>query len=282
MKFVCTFVQFKVKLAIYQVTTCQLFRQLNCCSCCLWCEGIGKGFAFWIDDFCLQGISVTSNLNSHLFFRSIVSNSGIIPFDFFHSVSVFTFFCVRNRIKGYFARFVGDSLKFVSTFVQFKAKLTVYQVTTCQLFRQFNICSRRFWCEGIGKGFAFWIDNFCLQGTSNTSNFNSHLFFGSIVSNCSIVPFHFLHSVSVFTFFCVRNRIKGYFARFVGNSLKLVCTFVQFKAKLIIYQVTTCKNFIQLDSSLSFGWLLFLVYNRFANRFSWCRKFTSFNNCIFC
>ena len=195
---------------------------------------------------------------------------------------MFTFFCVRDSIKGYFARFVGNSLKFVCTFVQFKAKLTIYQVTTCQLFRHLNCCSRCLWCEGISKGFVFWIDNFCLQGISNTSNFNSHLFFGSIVSNCSIVPFHFLHSVSVFTFFCELNRFECNFPVLVSRCLKLVCTFVQFKAKLAIYQVTTCKNFIQLDSSLSFGWLLFLVYNRFANRFSWCRKFTSFNNCIFC
>ena len=205
LKFIRTFVQFKAKLTVYQVTTCQLFRQLNCCSRCVWCEGIGKCFVFWIDDFCLQGISITSNFNSHLFFSCVVSNSGIIAFDLFHSVSVFTFFCVRDSIKGYFARFVGNSLKFVCTFVQFKAKLTVYQVTTCQLFRQLNCCSCCVWCEGIGKCFAFWIDDFCLQGISVTSNLNSHLFFRSIVSNCSIIPFDLFHSVSVFTFFCVRD-----------------------------------------------------------------------------
>ena len=157
---------------------------------------------------------------------------------------MFTFCCVRNGFKGYFARFVGDSLKFVSTFVQFKAKLTVYQVTTCQLFCQLNCCCRCVWCEGIGKCFAFWIDDFCLQGISITSDFNSHLFFRSIVSNRSIVTFYFLHSISVFTFCCVRNRFKGYFARFVGDSLKFVCTFIQFKAKLTVYQVTTCKGLI--------------------------------------
>ena len=195
---------------------------------------------------------------------------------------MFTFCCVRNRFKGYFARFVGNSLKLVRTFVQFKAKLTVYQVTTCQLFCQLNCCIRRVWCEGIGKCFAFWIDNFCLQGISITSDFNSHLFFRSIVSNSGIVAFDLFHSISVFTFCCELNRLECNFPALVSRCLKLVCTFVQFKAKLAVYQVTTCKNFIQLNNSLGFGRLLFLVYNGFANRFRWCRKFTSFNNCIFC
>ena len=222
LKLVSSFVQFKTKFAIYQVTTCQLFRQLNCCSCCVWREGIGKGFAFWVDDFCLQGISITSDFNSHLFFRSIVSNSCIVTFDLFHSVSVFTFCCVRNGIKGHFARFVGDSLKLVSTFVQFKAKFTIYQVATCQLFCQLNCCSRCVWREGIGKGFAFWIDDFCLQSSSITSDFNSHLFFRSIVSNRGIVALHFLRSVCVFTFFSVLNRCKCNFPVLVSSCLKFV------------------------------------------------------------
>ena len=217
-----------------------------------------------------------------MFFRSVVSNSGIIAFDFLHSVSVFSFCCVRNRIKAYFTRFVSNSLKLVCTFVQFKTKLTVYQVTTCQLFIQLNCCIRRLWGEGIGKCFAFWIDDFCLQGICNTSNLNSHLFFGSIVSNSRIIAFDLFHSISVFTFCCELNRLECNFPALVSRCLKLVCTFVQFKAKLAVYQVTTCKNFIQLNNSLGFGRLLFLVYNGFANRFRWCRKFTSFNNCIFC
>ena len=217
-----------------------------------------------------------------MFFRSIVSNRSIVPFDLFHSVSVFTFCCVRDSIKGHFARFVSNSLKFVYTFVQLKAKLTIYQITTCQLFRQLNCCSRCIWCKGIGKCFVFWIDNFCLQGTSITSDFNSHLFFRGIVSNGSIITFDFFYSVCMFTFCCELNRFECNFPALVSRCLKLGCTFVQFKAKLTIYQITTCKIFIQLDSSLSLSWLLFLVYNRFANRFSWCRKFTSFNNCIFC
>ena len=240
MKFVCTFVQFKAKLTVYQVTTCQLFFQLNCCSCCVWCEGIGKCFTFWIDDFCLQSISITSDFNSYLFFGSIVSNSRIIAFDFLHSVSVFSFCCVKNGFKAYFASFVGNSLKFVCTFIQFKAKLTVYQVTTCQLFIQLNCCSCCVWCEGIGKCFAFWIDDFCLQSSSITSDFNSHLFFRSIVSNRSIIPFDLFHSISVFTFCCELNRLECNFPALVSRCLKLVCTFVQFKAKLTVHQATTC------------------------------------------
>ena len=193
----------------------------------------------------------------HLCLHWIISHTSFFCFwdNFFYSVLVSTNLCICECqiVKGdHTTSIVSLSLKNSSVSIfQLETEFTIFKSTTCKSFAEVETSLNWCYCKVV----EFCICRHCNSSTQETcsgifSNFNFHFCVHSIVIDICIVTSFFTHSVSVFTYSVVFNRIKcDRSISFVFLSLDYITIFNQFKGEGIIFKRFSFQFLRELELS---------------------------------
>ena len=197
---------------------------------------------------------IFSNFDFHFCVHSIVIDVCIVTSFFTHSVSVFTFSAVFNRIKcDRSISFVFLRLDHIAIFKQFECEGICFKCFTFKTFSELELCLSRTWCEGIVEFCISWKSCNCSKRMTWLSNSNCYVSFHWVISHTRFRTLNFFYSVlvvpnlSICECQCVKFNFTVGIILFCLNDFTIFV--FQYKAKFTSFQVTTCKSFAEVELS---------------------------------
>ena len=199
-----------------------------------------------------------SNSDCYFSFHCIVSHTSFFIFwdNFFYSVLVSTNLSIIKGqiIKGYNTLFsIGLGLKSLTICIfQYKCKLAFFQLTACKGFAEVETSLNWSYCKVV-KLSIFRHCNISSQDTrcSIFRNVNCYDCIHIVVVDVCICSSYFTYSISVRTFFIVRNRVEldGSISR-IFLRLDDIAFFKQFKCEGILRKLFPFQFLSELELSL--------------------------------
>ncbi len=172
---------------------------------------------------------------------------------------MFTYSVVFNRIKcdrSICCIFLG--LDHIAIFKQFECEGILCKLFPFKTFSELELslsCSR---CEGIVELCICRKSICCFKNVTFFRNSNCYFSFHWVVSHSCFRTLDFFYSILVNTYLCIVKGqiIKGYNTLFsIGLGLKslTICIF-QYKCKFAFFQLTACKGFAEVETSLNWSY----------------------------
>ena len=261
--------QYKAEFAFFQLTACKGFAEVETSLNWSYCKVV-KLCIFRHCNLSSQDTrcSIFRNVNFYDCIHIIVVDVCICSSYFTYSISVWTFFIVRNRVEldGSISR-IFLRLDDITIFNQFKCEGILRELFPFQFLSELelSLCSNR--CEGIVELCIWWKSVSCFKNMTFLRNFNRYFSLHCIVSHTSFFIFwnNFFYSVFVITNLSIVKGqiIKGYNTFFsICLSLKNFTSWIfQYEAKFTGFQLTTCESLAKVK--LSFNWSYNVVVEDF-------------------
>ena len=253
---IAIFKQFECEGILCKLFPFKTFSELELSLSCSRCEGIVELCICRKSICCFKNVTFFRNSNCYFSFHWVVSHSCFRTLDFFYSILVNTYLCIVKGqiIKGYNTLFsIGLGLKSLTICIfQYKCKFAFFQLTACKGFAEVETSLNWSYCKVV-KLCIFRHSHLSSQDTrcSIFRNVNFYDCIHIIVVDVCICSSYFTYSISVRTFFIVRDRVKldGSISR-IFLRLDDITIFKQFKCEGILRELFPFQFLSELELSL--------------------------------